>query len=445
MQTIKTGVVIVLLVAVCYGAFVALNAPEPDIPEELQQWVNAADVEGLMDIEMPSGDSGFSVDMSSAAPVSGDQLSKPQTADTASLPTLPPLDTSTTPGEIPAFPAIPPASSADSSSSLAGSLPPAAPALPSLPTSDGTASPKLDGPAMAFGTAELKEGAKPAGELVSHQHPSGDPSLPGGDWQSTEIDLPLLTAGDTPAASATQPQTITLPTMPFEIARDKALHKAKSGELKQALEMLSPFYESPELDHSEHSDLVDILDALTREVIYSPRHLMESAYTVGANETIDSVAAKYSVSPDLLAAVNGLQNSKALLNGSKLKVIQGPFRAKISLNRGELTLFAGNLYAGRFPISISKENPPSEGVFDIVDRRRDRTYYGPGGVVIQADQPENPYGGYWLSLGNNLCIHGSPEMARTDLQDAGCISLAPLDAADVYSILTKDCQVEIHR
>lgn len=35
MQTIKTGVVVALLLAVCYGAFVALNAPEPNLPDEL--------------------------------------------------------------------------------------------------------------------------------------------------------------------------------------------------------------------------------------------------------------------------------------------------------------------------------------------------------------------------------------------------------------------------
>ena len=35
MQTIKTGVVVALLLAVCYGAFVALNAPEPALPDEL--------------------------------------------------------------------------------------------------------------------------------------------------------------------------------------------------------------------------------------------------------------------------------------------------------------------------------------------------------------------------------------------------------------------------
>ena len=67
MQTIKTGVVVALLLAVCYGAFVALNAPEPNLPDELLSefdWnPDDAALEGLMDIEMPSTDSMANLDI----------------------------------------------------------------------------------------------------------------------------------------------------------------------------------------------------------------------------------------------------------------------------------------------------------------------------------------------------------------------------------------------
>ncbi len=53
MQTIKTSLVVILLITVCYGAFVALNAPEPNIPDELRGWVNG-DADVLIGIEMPT-------------------------------------------------------------------------------------------------------------------------------------------------------------------------------------------------------------------------------------------------------------------------------------------------------------------------------------------------------------------------------------------------------
>lgn len=102
MQTIKTGVVVALLMAVCYGAFVALNAPEPKLPDELLSefdWnPDDAALEGLMDIEMPSSDSLANLDIQtpqantqrgSGAPAMG-SLGSSGTQD-LKLPTLPSL------------------------------------------------------------------------------------------------------------------------------------------------------------------------------------------------------------------------------------------------------------------------------------------------------------------------------------------------------------------
>jgi hypothetical protein len=234
--------------------------------------------------------------------------------------------------------------------------------------------------------------------------------------------------------------SVSLP--PLQVAKAQALEKAQRGNLGPALEMMSQYYENVELDYAEHSDLVDLLDALSREVIYSDRPLLGSAVKVSAQDTLQSLSERHRVNPELLAAINKLGDSQALIPNSQLKVLDGPFRAQISLSRGELTIFLGKMYAGRFPVSVSPDNKPPLGTYEIVDRRRDRTFYGTN-VVIPATAPTNPFGGYWLSLGGNLSIHGSPEQVTSDLEGAGCISLAPLDAADVFRILGKGSSVEI--
>jgi len=230
--------------------------------------------------------------------------------------------------------------------------------------------------------------------------------------------------------------------LPFSVARSQALEMAQAGKLAEALELMSQYYESPELDYAEHTDLVDLLDALAREVIYSDRPLLMPRHTVSAQDTLEALAAKQRINVELLAAVNKMGESQALLASTVIKLIEGPFRAQISLSRGELTLFLRKMYAGRFPVSISQQNKPSLGTYEVVDRRKDRTFYG-ANSVIPAGAPTNPYGGYWLSLGGNLSIHSSPEQVTDDLEEAGCISLAPLDAADVYRILGKGASVEI--
>ncbi len=462
MQTIKTGVVVALLLAVCYGAFVALNAPEPNLPDELLSefdWSpDDAGLDGLMDIEMPSGGGLASLDVQSPNSITnGIQTVASQgiqgPAD-LSLPSLPSFDTSSIAASGSTSPATDVshssgnqfASNTAAASSWNGTSVGSLPALPPLgaPSGQGTVS-AADGPAVSLNgnvtsASTTATQSKPAfefqppaqGQLVSQSRTPSSPDVP-------SIQLPLL-GGPAPTDAGKEH-----PTLPFATAREQALELASNGKLRDALQILSTYYNSPELNSTQHADLIDILDALSREVVYSPRHLAESPYAATATDTIESLSAKYQITPELFRKINRLGDSKALMDGSQVKVLPGPFRAQVSLGRQELTIFMGELYAGRFPVSFGKDPSPVEGTFEIVDRRRDRTYYGTGGKVIAAGDPRNPYGGYWLNLGQDLCIHGTPEMSSDELQGAGCISLAPLDAIDVYNILAQSSQVSIVR
>ena len=244
------------------------------------------------------------------------------------------------------------------------------------------------------------------------------------------------------AGQATSPEEFVLE--PFAAAREKALKQASVGKLKEALVSLTKYYHSPELSRKDYEDLLDILDALAREVIYSPRHLLKPAYTTSASDTLASVAAQHKVSPELLKSVNQLGDTQTLTQGQQLKVIEGPFRGEVNLTIGEMTLYLNDMYACRFPIAVGTDYDSKVGKFEVAEKRTDRTYYGAGGKVIKSADPSNPYGGYWIGLGGN-CIHGSPEMAATDLKNAGCISLAPIDAADAFSMLTLGSQVEFRK
>ncbi|MGN6544399.1 MAG: L,D-transpeptidase family protein, partial [Aureliella sp.] len=273
-------------------------------------------------------------------------------------------------------------------------------------------------------------------------------TLPGSPLASTGGSDASTAAGSSSGsaqAGGSQADKTPKPTQPYKVAREEALKLANDGKLRDALAKMSIYYNHIELTREEQLDLIDLLDALAAEVIYSKRHLLQHPFTVSAGETLEGIANRFHVSPEVLAKINLMGDSKIVLAGTQLKVLEGPFRADVNLTRGELTLFLGDLYAGRFPVSIGSDPAPTEGTYQVMDRRRDRTYYGAKSQILPATDPHNPYGGYWLSLGKDLCIHGSPEVASPELSNAGCISLAPLDARDVYSLLTQGSEVRIHR
>jgi hypothetical protein len=130
-----------------------------------------------------------------------------------------------------------------------------------------------------------------------------------------------------------------------------------------------------------------------------------------------------------------------LVPSTELKVVPGPFQADVNLATGEITLLLGDLYAGRFPFVLG-DQPPHPGDYKVVDKRsQQKTYVGFDGRVIPANDPTNPYGGWWLCLGGEVAIHGSP--ASPSEKTLGCISLSPQDAADVYGILSIGSEVKI--
>lgn len=444
MQNIKTGIVVALLLAVCYGAFKALNAPEPDLPPELAEWVaEEPDFDSLVDdIQVPDRTSKpkFETELGGVPTISHPQAelpsqSKPETNPNSQplrgSPTLPVALNQGTDG--PAIKVPAPLEIAkptvESESLVPEGFPLSPPDKPAFPIPSQNNAAPLSNPAKAI--TDFPSIPLPSGSLVStHKADVGG--------------LPLLDdLTNSPTVTSTEPANVKEQAVlePFAVAREKALKQAKDGKLKDALVALTPYYHSPEMSLKEFEDLLDILDALAREVIYSPRHLLKPAFTAGASDTLASVAVQHNITPELLKSINQLGDAQVLTQGQQLKVIEGPFRGEVDLTVGEMTLFLKDMYACRFPISVGTDFDSKVGLFEVADKRKDRTYYGAGGKVINAADPSNPYGGYWIDLGGN-CIHGSPEMSATDLKNAGCIGLAPLDIADAYIMLTRGCQVE---
>jgi hypothetical protein len=250
---------------------------------------------------------------------------------------------------------------------------------------------------------------------------------------------------ESPAADAASPAP-SASLAAFSLRRDLAvaLQQIEEGKFRSALATLSPHYNSPELPPEDRAQLIAWLDALAAKVIYSREHLLDTPYQVRGSETLFDIAERCHVTAELLQNINGVGDPRVLLPNQTLKLVPGPMRAEVSLTTSELTVFLGDLYAGRFPFTLGNE-PPPVGDFEVKDRQSERTYYGPDGRTIAAGDPTNPYGQCWIDLGASACIHGSPLSAPPGAPALGCISLSPQDARDVYSILSRGSRVVVKR
>lgn len=449
MQTLKTAVVVVLLLFVIYGGFIALNGSNntsfnPEI-EGLDLSADAPDITGVTGpvapapAALPSGTPAAAAPSDpwaafQSAPSSGfSSAASPSTPSGSPLPGLPvssspsplsPLPASPSDLALPTLPGTPTSDLAKPADSLQ-SLPPLPSTLPGAASNDDAkATPAKE---------DLKTTTSPDFGIALPPSTSGLP--PSNSSESTESKDEAAGTADTDESVDAKQASETKPIGPsksYENAKETALSQSKRGQLKEALATLSLFYNDNELTVEQRHDLLDFLDALAGEVVYSRQHFLDIAYFPVPGETLEDVAKKFEVPAEILARINAIEPKGPLQTGTKLKVVPGPFRAEVDLSTSELTLFVGDLYAGRYPVTIGKDPAPKTGDYKVVDKQKDRNYYGSGAPIPGSD-PRNPYGGFWMDLGGDLSIHGSsPDASGTQ----GCISLSPQDAADVYGMLS---------
>jgi L,D-transpeptidase catalytic domain/LysM domain len=393
-NTLKSAALVIVLLGVLYGVYVALNKPEP-----LGQTASPGG-DGAPLIEYGGSSSATSYP-SSIPPLAGSQSDTPA-----------PASRSVRGGDYqPNFDT--------------GSMPP--------PTTAPPTSPPLE-PA----TAAAASGLQRSGYESPASNPAAESSSTGSSSQPSALE---------PVSPATSARDAAPAIAAYDLRRDlaEAEQLVAAGKCKAALARLTPYYAKADLPGDQRAVLMSWLDALAAKVIYSREHCLASAHQVRKGETLYDVAHQYNVEYRLLQNINRREVSDplVLVPATELKVVPGPFRADVNLTTCEVTLLVGDLYAGRFPFALG-DQPPQPGDYRVVDKRsQQKTYVGYDGRVIAANDPNNPYGGWWISLGGDVAIHGSP--ASPSDKTLGCISLSPQDVTDIYGILSIGSDVKIRR
>ena len=404
-----------------YGTYISLTTPPEPLPEEVQAMLDFdPDLDFAIDSGLPASLESFDVDegtLSSSDMAFGQPdhtAAQPAAAD-LSQPTDPPSPEVTTRTDPPGI---------DSGEIISE------PPTESSPINNAKVADNAEIDTLSSETDAPEQAITSPAELA----------LTSGMTSAAETEI---ASQDDIVQRANLATDTTTPNLGLMNAIETADRQFLSDKRRDALATLSIFYNAPNMTGEQRSQLLARLDPLAREVIYSQRHLLEQPHRVGQNETLIDVASIYQVPWQLLANINQINDPVTVLPGTELKVLRGPFRAEVHLETKELTLFLGDLYAGRFPIEIGVDPMPRLGTYTIQDKKTDKTYYDREGNPVPSESPENPFGQVWMDLGGMLSIHGSPDAAAPTNQ--GCISLAPDYAQDVYGILSQGSSITIRR
>ena len=456
MSSIRPLATITVLALVGVFLYLKINETEPPLPAGVEDWSAETDIKFDMVTADPAAAPQF--ETSPTAPVGSDAPSF--ATDTASAApawsdapasSAPPTASVSAPSfesesyESASYESESVSNEQSANDTVGGSVAPPLPDLPPLPSlpmtpqSEGLTSNTLPqtAPSAATITAET-----PGVEPTSVQ-----PTFPPVSSAPVTTPSPSTTSPNTSFDSSSTSSTAQAQSSLFSATRLAVQAALDRGEWSQALLLLSDWHGDPSLTPSEAAEVNSLLGQLAGSVIYSKEHRLEPPYMVQAGERLEAIAKKYDVPWQLLAKINGITSADQLQPGQQLKVVRGPFSARIDLSQRKMTLMLDRRYAGRFTLNLDPSVTVEEGQWEV-----NQKLLTPANVSLPGTSPTTSTEERSLML--SITSAGATQvavlrgtMATNSLADpAGrVLRLNPTDAADVFDILSLGSKVVIRR
>lgn len=419
MNAFKNVAMIGVLAIVAFGMYVSINnsgpvETPPGVGDELPNGVPQ------VSLGVDSGAAGFSMEAPSGFPSPG---APPLQADSNALsPGRPFSERAPAPPYSPAAP-MPPEIASQLNAPQRG----ASTEAPPYPSSYAPSSPPIGSNVNLPGDP----GNAPLPDLNGSSAPPLPPEIP-------SYEMPGMNDSASPASTEIRPE--------FAQFLAESRRNLEQGRLRETLAILSARYGETDQTKAETDALTELLDQVAGTVIYSTQHHLEPAHVIRAGETLPQIAERYNVPAELLAKINGIADPMRLQPGEELKVVRGPFRAVVYLEKHEMVMWLQDLYAGRFPIGVGTDKPDLTGNFEVQEKNREPTYYSPTNRAFDPNDPLNPLGKRHIGLGESVAIHGTnDEGSIGQTGGPGAVRLGERDADDVFDILSLGSRVVIQR
>ncbi len=172
-------------------------------------------------------------------------------------------------------------------------------------------------------------------------------------------------------------------------------------------------------------------------------------YKVQSGDLLSTIGRKYKVPYELLMRVNNINRPQSLRAGKTIKVVNGPFHARIDLSEFNLDLYLQNVYVKSFRIGIGKEGyetPTGLWRASVGGKLVEPTWTDTQtGKTYEAEDPDYPLGSRWIGLegldGDALgksgyALHGTKDANSIGTKSSrGCIRLYNGDAILMYDLM----------
>ena len=252
---------------------------------------------------------------------------------------------------------------------------------------------------------------------------------------------------------ATQPVSEPNPKVDELTAEAMALISAKPSGIIDARDRLNEVLSMP-MNERQRAFVKKKLSGLADKWLFS-RDVFEQdrlcgSYKVKPGDKLKTIGRQFKVPHEVLMKINNITRPEALRAGETIKVINGPFHAKIYRSAFTMDLYLQNTFVRRFPVVLGRpgmETPTGRWLVKPDGKVIRPTWTDPiTGKTYEAEDSDYPLGSRWIGLEGvagsakgrtGFAIHGTKDAAKLGTaRSRGCIRLYDEDVILVYNLLT---------
>ena len=194
--------------------------------------------------------------------------------------------------------------------------------------------------------------------------------------------------------------------------------------------------------------LSELANKWLRSKIIFPDDKLCGSYLVKSGDELRIIAKRYKVPWEILLEINKISRPQALPAGQPIKVINGPFHAKVYRSTFTMDLYLQETFVRSFRVGLGKpETETPTGLWRVRPggKLEKPVWTSPDGKTYYPEDPDYPLGSRWIGLeglkGNakgrtGFGIHGTKEPKQIGIVDSGgCIRMHNGNVIRVYNLL----------
>jgi LysM repeat protein len=189
-----------------------------------------------------------------------------------------------------------------------------------------------------------------------------------------------------------------------------------------------------------------------------PEDTLCGGYECETGDLLSAIGSRHNVPWEILAKINGISRPETLQAGQKIKVINGPFHARVNRSHFTMDIYLQKTFVRSFPVGLGqpgRETPTGLWVVKGDGKLIKPPWTDPDTAqVLHPGDPDYPLGSRWIGLEGvdgsakdqtGFGIHGTKDPKTIGTAGSrGCIRLHNGDAILVYKLLMPGLsQVEV--